>query len=220
MESRAKSKGVASCRSGVDTWHLGLLGWVEQISGGGQMSDVLRLVGGSEVHCADGHCGSLARLLIEPGTKAVSHIAVEVPGLSGDSRLVPIARVQEAGDSVLLSCSKAEFDAFEPGEESHLAPVLAIRGGGLPFARITLDRVPDGDVEVSGEDRIEATDGHIGRLRGMDISSADHRITRLHLEIGHFAAKKTVEVPVASVAEITDDAIKLSMSKSQVSDLV
>lgn len=183
------------------------------------MESVLRLIGGSEVHCADGHCGSLARLVIEPDTKTVSHLSVEVPGLSGASRLVPVALVKEAGESVLLGCTKADFDAFEHGEETHVAPDLVIRGGGLPFSYLTLDRIPVGDVEVSGEERIEATDGHIGRLRGLEVESIGFEISLVLLEIGHLSGKRTVEVAASAVTQISGDEMKLSMTKAQVAEL-
>jgi len=172
------------------------------------------------VHCTDGHCGSLARLVIEPDTKTVSHLAVEVPGFTGASRLVPIDLVREAGDAVLLGCTRADFGAFEHGEETHVAPEYVIRGGGLPFAYLTLDRVPAGDVEVSGEEGIEATDGHIGHLRGLQVDAIGFEITDVLLEIGHLSGKRTVEVPASAITQISGDEMKLSMSKAQVADLV
>lgn len=183
------------------------------------MPDVLTLIGGSEVHCSDGHCGSLSRLLIEPGTRTVSHVAVELPGLAGDSRLVPIVLVQEAADAVVLACSRTEFDALPSGEVRRVEPQLAIRGDLLPFVPLVLDRIPDDEVEVSGEERIEAADGHIGRLQGMRVAAESFQITGLLLVVGHFSGKKRVDIPADVIVDITGDGIKLSISRSQIGKL-
>jgi sporulation protein YlmC with PRC-barrel domain len=183
------------------------------------VANSLRFVGGAEVECADAHCGSVARLIMEPATRSVTHLTVEETDLMGSSRIVPIDLVEGAGDSVVIRCSKEEFDAFEHGEERLISPDYAARGSDLAFSYLTLDQVPDGEVEVSGEDEIRATDGRAGHLSGLEIDATDHRITSLLLEIGHFSGKKTVVVPAASIVGIDAEGIQLSLTRSEIGEL-
>jgi hypothetical protein len=147
------------------------------------MAGSLRLVGGSAVNCADGPCGALGRLVIDPSTRAVTHLAVESDLLNQTAgveeivgfrrmdaverndtgRLVSIDLVQSAGDSVRLDCSSAEFGELE-GDAPSMAIPTSIRGGGLPFTHVTLHQIREGEVEVNGDESIVATDGRAGHL--------------------------------------------------------
>jgi hypothetical protein len=183
------------------------------------MADSFTLIGGSAVNCTDGPCGTLGRLIIDPATMSVTHLAVEPTGLLGAGRLVPTHFIHQGGLEVDLACSHAEFNALDVDETSQVAPTFGARASAMAFSYMTLHRIPEGEVEVNGDENVVASDGRFGHLRGMEVNSGDHRVTELLLTIGHFSAKRTVAVPGALITGIDNEAIKLSASKSQLADL-
>jgi sporulation protein YlmC with PRC-barrel domain len=90
--------------------------------------------------------------------------------------------------------------------------------GGGPRA-ITSDKVPAGEVEVRRGQRVNASDGPIGRIHGFVVDPSDHQVTHVLLDEGHLWGKKEVCVPSSSVTGIDDDGVHLSLSKKEVGDL-
>ena len=82
--------------------------------------------------------------------------------------------------------------------------------------RLTMDRIPDGTVEVNSDTNVHATDGHIGSLQGFVVDPGDGRISSLLLEVGHFSKKRQISLPAAFVSSIAIDGIELTLSRSQV----
>jgi sporulation protein YlmC with PRC-barrel domain len=82
----------------------------------------------------------------------------------------------------------------------------------------TFDRVPVGEVEVRRGEHVHATDGNIGRVRGLVIDPRDHHVTHFLLDEGHLWGAKTVAIPIGSVSCV-EDGVRLNLSKDQVRDL-
>ena len=80
------------------------------------------------------------------------------------------------------------------------------------------DRVPAGEVEVRRGDHVHATDGAIGRVRGLVIDPSDHQVTHALLDEGHLWGEKRVAIPISAVADV-EDGVQLNLSKDQVRDL-
>ena len=82
---------------------------------------------GADVGCADGECGKLKSVVVNPGDDVVTHVVVEPAHGQGLGRLVPLHRVQaalsgtESGD-VRLDCTMAEFGQLDPAEATYLSP--------------------------------------------------------------------------------------------------
>jgi sporulation protein YlmC with PRC-barrel domain len=91
-------------------------------------------------------------------------------------------------------------------------------GGGIVEQTVTTDTVPAGEVDVRRGDRVEATDGEIGRVQGLVIDRASRRVTHVLLQEGHLWGKKEVAVPMSAVAD-TNAGIKLRITKQEVQDL-
>ena len=83
---------------------------------------------------------------------------------------------------------------------------------------ITTDLVPEGDVEVLRGDHVHATDGNIGRIRGLLIDSTNHLVTHVLLDEGHLWGQKKVLIPISAVAGV-NDGIRLNLTKDEVRDL-
>jgi sporulation protein YlmC with PRC-barrel domain len=92
--------------------------------------DALLFMLGAGVRCADGDCGTIKSLVINPADDAVTHLLVEPAHEQGPGRLVPVSLVEaaphHAGDGdVRLGCTLAQFGALDPGEATEF-----LHGGG------------------------------------------------------------------------------------------
>jgi hypothetical protein len=153
-----------------------------------------------------------------------------------------------AGEEVRLRCSLAEFDGLDPAEEVELAEGLDYSGGygpdavqgygnvgsfgvggsatgmgiGMPTGHrtptVTSDNVPEGESEIARHERVHATDGEIGQVKGFVVDPADHRLTHVTLREGHLWGHKDIAIPVDAVADL-NDGIWLKLTKKQVEAL-
>jgi sporulation protein YlmC with PRC-barrel domain len=195
---------------------------------------------GTRVNCTDGPCGTLSRLIVDPENETVTHLVVE-PGHRHPGRLVPIA-LADAGagaGEVGLRCSLADFGKLDAAEEQQVLPadggypmpspgprMMVGRVLGPPLVNLspgakrvdTEDFVPLGEVEVTGGDPVFATDGEIGRIRGLVIDPGSRRVSHVLLAEGHLWGRTEVAIPISAVTKI-DNIVRLSISKQQVQDL-
>jgi sporulation protein YlmC with PRC-barrel domain len=193
---------------------------------------------GADASCSDGPCGKLTRLIVDPKTQAVTHLVIGRKHGSERHRLVPIDLVDEAAGEIRLRCTLAEFGKLDPAEEKELLPEeapepgiytasLGRLGGPIPPGELwyahgasvaTEDIVPVGEVDVERGEPVFATDGEIGKIRGLVIDPASHGVTHVLLEEGHLWGRKEVAIPIRSVTRV-DDIIRLTIDKQQVQDL-
>ena len=157
------------------------------------MADTTPFTIGADASCADGVCGEVSRVVVDPVARAVTHLVVEPKGRKGLGRLVPLDLVDAAGGEVRLRCTVAEFERLDSAEETQFLPgtrgyafygpeqVLSwpysSLGGGASVAgetvtgfseTATLDTVPLGEVAVRRGERVHATDGEIGQVEGLE----------------------------------------------------
>ena len=198
---------------------------------------------GSEVACSDGVCGKLARVVIDPVARTITHLAVEPEHGNNDGRLVPIDRITSAGNDIVLDCTRAQFEQFEYADDFDFLPAENIGGSaydpshtltwpyyamytsgghhGRPYVDRRIedhDSVPLGEVEVRRGDHVHATDGTIGKVHGLIIDPRDHNVTHFLLEEGHLWGHKTVAIPITAVDRL-DDGVRLDLTVDQVRDL-
>ncbi len=81
---------------------------------------------GAGVGCADGECGTLKSLVVDPDDDVVTHLVVEPARRQGPGRLVPLGLVLGAPGTdraeVRLRCTVAEFGELDPAEATYLSP--------------------------------------------------------------------------------------------------
>ena len=201
---------------------------------------------GSAVACRDGVGGHLSRVVVDPVARAITHLAVEPSDRHSRGRLVPVESVESTeGGVIRLKCTKPQFEVFELAEDTQLLsgeaehpdydqehvvalPYYGLRTDSAGFAhmpqhhmsaRVKLhDRVPVGEVAVRRGEHVHATDGQIGRVKGLVIDPADHHVTHFLLNEGHLWGHKTVAIPIGAVTHI-EDGVRLSLTKDEVRDL-
>jgi sporulation protein YlmC with PRC-barrel domain len=82
---------------------------------------------GADVRCADGDCGKIRSLVINPGDDAVTHLVVEPEHRQGLGKLVPL-RLIDTGiaytpeGEIRLRCTMAEFGQLDPAEATYFFP--------------------------------------------------------------------------------------------------
>ncbi|MGH9105903.1 MAG: hypothetical protein ACRDZX_08720 [Acidimicrobiales bacterium] len=96
---------------------------------------------------------------------------------------------------------------------------MGMGGMGAQPQAVTYDKVPAGEVEVRRGQRVHASDGPIGRIRGLVVDPSDHQVTHVLLDEGHLWGKKEVSIPIGSVTGVDEGGVRLNLSKSEVGDL-
>jgi hypothetical protein len=123
----------------------------------------ITLVIGATARCSDGFSGEVICLVIDPGTRAVTHLVVE-PELehgtgSGLARLVPLGDVEGTADEIRLRCTEAEFKDLSPAEQT-LAEFV-------PGLNVPVQLLPSGeDWRDTGGPVVDG--GTIPRIREME----------------------------------------------------
>jgi sporulation protein YlmC with PRC-barrel domain len=192
------------------------------------MAEAAEFMIGAKANCSDGFCGELNRVIIDPGSQAITHLVIEPKHRREPGRLVPIDLVDATLDEIGLRCTIAEFGQLDPADD--LEQVVG-RGAGVPDetgrapagvprpSRVFVqDVVPLGEVEVGKGARVHALDGEIGQVEGFVVDPDDHRVTHVLLAEGHFWGHKEVAIPISAVAR-ADDGVRLNITKQQVEEL-
>jgi sporulation protein YlmC with PRC-barrel domain len=202
---------------------------------------------GGEVSSSNGVCGEIRRVVVDPVDAVLTHLVVEPRNSGGHGRLVPVDLVEPEIRAITLRCSTDEFNGLERAEVSRFVPgargpwsfgqdqmlswpyyclvpegermggaSATIMGTGLSIAAV--DQVPEGMIEIRRGERVHATDGDIGRVKGLVVDPRDHSVTHVLLDQGHFWGEQRVAIPIAAVTSI-DDGIRLAIDKTQVRNL-
>jgi hypothetical protein len=199
-----------------------------------------RFVAGAKATCADGPCGEVRRMIVDPATDTVTHLVIEPRHGRHPGRLVPMDLVDTTSGEIRLRCTLAEFGALEHAEHEERAggrdpgpalplvrpgPVGALSmqaPGGSPLSRparfVVQEVVPAGETQVRPGERVHALDGETGRVQGLLADPDGHRVTHVLLREGHLRGRKQVAIPVSAVTGIRDG-IRLSITKQQVENL-
>ena len=201
---------------------------------------------GATVNCTDGVRGEVRGLVIDPADDSVTHFVAEERHRQGLGQLVPFDQVTSAtAEAVQLRCTTAEFDQFEPADETQFLP--GTRGyqeygpeqvvswpyqsgrGGEPGVQAdsvpwvsqttTSELIPEGETEIPRGEHVHATDGDIGRVQGVLVDPGNRHVTHVLLQEGHVWGRKEVRIPRDAITHVDQDGFHLSITKQDVQDL-
>jgi sporulation protein YlmC with PRC-barrel domain len=155
---------------------------------------------GADVRCADGDCGKVRSLVIDPGDDTVTHLVVEPAHRQGLGKLVPFRLVDTeiaytATGEVRLRCTMAEFGQLDPAEATYFFlgdeeyeiyrreqvvswPVYAPPGAAVPEA-------PDRPGEPGEVTQVVTVDTVPDQLPGEDEVSSGEHVHAKDGDIGH-----------------------------------
>jgi hypothetical protein len=178
----------------------------------------------AHVSCADGEAGTSHELIIDPGTKRLTHIVIRERGLEDMERLVPLELVDETSENMIqLRCTRSDLDDLDGFLDARFANALVYRSSPQelsdPWPLTVSRKVPEGKLALGRHSMIEATDdGSVGRLESV-VVEADGRITHIIVRTHHFLARQEVAVPVAEVDEFLPNYVYLRLSRADVGRL-
>ena len=199
---------------------------------------------GADARCADGVCGKVIRVVVDPVARAVTHLVVEPGHWPGLGRLVPLDLVDAATpEEVRLRCTRAEFDELRFVEDTDFVPranldqysgysaeqmlmlpyYSRVVDEGMPQAREdepagAYGSLPPGEVGVRRDKRVYATDGEIGRVEGLVIDPVNQHVSHVLLQQGHLFGRREVAIPIGAVTGVVDS-VQLNITKQQVENL-
>jgi hypothetical protein len=212
------------------------------------MSTDTVLLLGAVVRATDGSVGKLVRLIVDPETRALTHLVVEPAHHRRPDHLVPLDVVAASDDHVTLRCTAAEFERLAQAEESRLEPapgegriyrrrdivssppfyVLAagrsvdlglsadhgerLVAKGRDTVLVTRDVVPAGEEELCSGQRVLATDGDVGHLRGLVVGERS-LVVGVLVGLGHLPTRRAA-VPMAVVTAF-GETIEIGLSRDQ-----
>lgn len=197
---------------------------------------------GCEVHCSDGRCGRLARVVLDPDVGSITHLIVHTEHNRGGARLVPASLVESTTGGVWLRCDRDAFAELpEPQAQQYVfddekswadpdtavesEPFYWISAPGMPGMGgmrvrprpwpVTVENVPTGGIEIGKHERVHASDGAVGHCCGLVVDPTHERVTHVLLAGGHLRGRRRVAIPMASVARV-DGAVHLTLTQDEV----
>ena len=196
---------------------------------------------GADARCTEGACGQVSRIIVNPVTREVTHLAVDPEHRPGPGRLVPVDLVDAATSKIRLRCTLAEFQALRPAQETEIvrdldptghdnAPRQAVGwgqrrsyrasfGASKPPQRVTVDYVPPDEVDIRRDLTVCATDDEMGQVRGVIVEPGGRQVTHVLFGAGHMWGRREVAIPIGAVTKIGTLLIHLSLTRHQVKDL-
>jgi sporulation protein YlmC with PRC-barrel domain len=88
---------------------------------------------------------------------------------------------------------------------------------------VSLDHVressPTDELEIRRSARVEAVDGHVGRVDEFLINPSNDQITHLVMREGHLWGKKDVTIPVSQIDHYEDNTVYLKLTKEDIEKL-
>jgi len=184
---------------------------------------------GGHVDATDGRCGSLIRVIVDPTTESLTHLAVQPGHHAERTRLVPADLVAGIEDQVIrLSCTTKQFEQLDAAENIELlssADLISTQQGigiALPTGHHSKPRlrdvVPTGEVAVRHGDAVHCKDGWIGSVDGLVIDPASEHVTHVILQEGHLWGSKHVAIPIGAANRVEDE-IRVDLTKEEIEAL-
>jgi sporulation protein YlmC with PRC-barrel domain len=191
----------------------------------------------AEVHCADGVVGRSTYVIGNPSNNKITHLVVKSYRPPFHEYLVPVDQVEETTDDrIKLKCTRNQLIEMEPFEYEeyrrtetpgylYWSPHV-IPGTGYMYSedvethiRVKRRNIPEGEVALYRGARVEATDGYVGQVDELLISSKDMQVTHLVLLVRHIFEKREITIPVSQIDHISESTIYLKLDRQSVGEL-
>ncbi len=184
---------------------------------------------GVEVFCKDGLYGRSTRVILKPKTEEVTHLIVREKAFPHTEYIVPVTVVSETTpDSINISMTSRELAKQDPFiEREYVEMNIPEYANGAytlhgnlyldhEYVAVEHEQIPEDEVDVRKGARVEATDGHIGRVDEFLVDEETKRITHLVMREGHLFGKIDVSIPVSAIDHVEESTIYLKLSKNQI----
>ena len=81
------------------------------------------------------------------------------------------------------------------------------------------ERIPPGELAVSRDARMEATDGRVGQVDEFLVDQENGHLTHLVMREGHLWDQKEVAIPVSEIDRMREETVYLKLDKGGVHQL-
>jgi sporulation protein YlmC with PRC-barrel domain len=182
--------------------------------------------------------GAITHLVVEPKHRRATGHLVPIPLVASTGKQIRLRcsksefhGLEEAEEAQLLPGARGEWGYQR--DEMYSLPYYGLAGsgvgmragGGMRLGRgiqgqhvVTGDRVPAGEVQVRRGEHVHASDGAIGRVKGLVVDPSDHHVTHVLLDEGHLWGHKRVAIPISAVNRV-EEVVQVNLTKDQVRNL-
>jgi hypothetical protein len=186
----------------------------------------------ARIECADGLCGNITYVVLDPTTQQITHIVVKEKKPPHPEHLVPVEWISDTGPDVIrLRWSREELARQASFVETHFTRTEIPRYRDVPLGDwpFTIPKeawtsmvkhrcIPEGELVVHRGAHVEAVDGHAGQVREFLIDPVTKRITHLVLSKGHLWRKHDVTVSASEIDHMAEDKVHLKLNKHSIVD--
>lgn len=187
---------------------------------------------GAQVHCRDGQCGRLARVVVDPDTLQITDIIVEEGFLLKRARVFPISTVEStAKDNIRLAISsnelanfreyrEVEYETHVSGSEGLFQEPYPGTASGVSNVPVMREKVRQG---ISSDDLIVVQQGtpvmnaggKIGKLDHVIVNEETNEITHLVIQQGTLFSERIL-VPVFMVEHVGEKGILIAPTDNEI----
>jgi uncharacterized protein YrrD len=184
----------------------------------------------AQVECVDGHGGRSTHLIVNPVTRLITHIVVEIGLLKKADHLVEIAHVASAThDTIRLNCTRGELAAMPLFTDTQYVRTEVPHPDAVayhPFVTFSsanapeIDQhIPRGELAVSRGTQVEALDGHVGTISEFVLDAETDCITHIVVRMGSWFNRHELTVPVSVIDRIVGDTLRLKPTRAELQHL-
>jgi sporulation protein YlmC with PRC-barrel domain len=180
----------------------------------------------AEVECVGKLCGHISTVILNPVSDTVTHIVVKMNKTPYEAYVVPVGEIAESSaNCIRLLCSLEELENMQHFTEMEYlrVPILHYSSDSyrvLPFVTpettvVTkeYEQIPPGELAIRRGTKVNALDGHVGRVDEFLVDPSSGHITHLILREGHLWQQRDVVIPLSLIDRIEEGAIYLKATK-------
>jgi sporulation protein YlmC with PRC-barrel domain len=190
---------------------------------------------GVRVFTPDGrHLGNVDHVVVDPGTRAVTHIVVRCGHLLGEDKVIALSQLSEAAeDRIVVTADPGNLPRFEEKhyvrlDEAtrrrwrvpHNLPIIYggwVAAGGLAFLEDVAEQIhrnlPEEELAVeAGAGVYDASGRRCGRVRELITDADTGRITQVVVAVGRFRSRAKA-IPATWIHNYGEDRITLAVGR-------
>jgi hypothetical protein len=186
----------------------------------------------AKVSCLDGPCGQSILVILKPTTQEITHLVISNEAIPETEYLVAIDLIAESSpDNIRLNCSIEDLAKMPVFARSQFVPSDLIGFAGssymmwpyyVPMAAYIsreMEHIPAGELAIRRGARVEASDGHAGRVDEFLINPENDCISHLVMREGHLWGRKDVTIPISDIDHFADNTVYLKLNKQAIENL-
>ena len=204
-------------------------------------TETLNLNVGARVHCEDGRCGKLHKVVVNPEDNRVTDLVIEKGWLQRQDRILPVSTVKDTtGQDIHLTVDidelerypkyrQVEFKAPRPGYKSGPRSSDRMKTVQTPYGTVTQENlvpmikrrvhegVPSNLEVIERGTPVRTVEGEIGAVDHVLVDRDEGKITHIIMRQGLLPEYRIV--PIEQVDYISDESVVLSVKEKDTDDL-